>query len=76
MHRDPSVTPGGLPDSASVTARSHSERYRGPSLIASPGVCPEEPARRREGAELSGMDQYEMVKTAHRVYKKSIRPIG
>ena len=29
-----------------------------------------------EDKELLGMDQYEMVRTAHRVYKKSIRRIS
>ena len=29
-HRDPSVAPGGLPDSARSPARSHLERYRTP----------------------------------------------
>ena len=72
MHRDPSVTPGGPPDSASVT-RSHSERYRDPPLIASP-VCAW--MNRHAGGEargLIGMDQYEMVRSAHRSYNTQRR---
>ena len=39
-HRDPAVAPGGLPDSARLPARSHSERYRDPSVGWSSGRVP------------------------------------